>query len=124
LIADRTERPGFAANDGNVRPPPCVKRVKHIGDDIMVTKSNSTTQNRISRRSRVLNRIKREATTSRLATAAGVMAIGAAAFALLRDGSRRAQIKEFGRSIADKAQAMADNSAKRKAPPVPLAAVA
>jgi hypothetical protein len=72
----------------------------------------------------VLNRIKREATTSRLATAAGVMAIGAAAFALLRDGSRRAQIKEFGRSIADKAQAMADNSAKRKAPPVPLAAVA
>lgn len=90
----------------------------------MVTKSNNKIQHRISRRSRVLNRIKREATTSRLAAAAGVMAVGAAAFAILWDESRRAQVKDLGRSLADKAHALTDRTAEPKGSRDHLAAVA
>jgi len=68
--------------------------------------------------------VRREATAPRLA-AAGVLALGAAAFAYLRDDGRRARAKEAGWKLVDAVTPKKDGeSADRQANSPHLSAVA
>ncbi|WP_157217160.1 hypothetical protein [Flavisphingomonas formosensis] len=75
----------------------------------MTTKSTHPTR-RSTQGREMLTSIKREATTPRLAAAAGVLAVGAAALALWRKSEWRDEAMSFGRSMADRAQSLASRA--------------
>ena len=101
----------------------------------MATKSNGSRNNRTQRRRDVLNRVKREATTSRMATAAGLLALGVAACALWRKAEWQDEARHLGQAfgdrlrgtaeqLADRARALGTASSDERKTHEPLAAIA
>ena len=74
----------------------------------------STKTGRRDGRQAVLGKIGREATPPRVTAAAGVIALGAAAYALWRKEEWRNGLTSFGRSLADRARSMPGGTAEPK----------
>lgn len=81
----------------------------------MATKSPRTNGNYRERAGEYLSRARQEATTPRL-IAAGAVAAGAAAYALLRDASRRDLIRESARDYLDRGMAWWHSGSTAEAP--------
>lgn len=81
----------------------------------MATKSQGRGQSYSARAGNLFGRARQEATPSRL-IAAGALAAGAAAYAVLRDPARRERIRESARDYLDRGTAWWQGSDSSRAP--------
>jgi hypothetical protein len=81
----------------------------------MANRTGSNNRSYSARASRLMGRARQEATPSRL-IAAGTLAAGAAAYALLRDPERRDRLTKSARDYLDRGMAWWDQSTRNEAP--------